>query len=214
LRRPYTMAEVVERVDAGVPWDIALPEFLDTFYFALRGWPGPDPQVCLDAEPAAVDDPVWHAQLGAIGEHLALRWHQATPAWTRDPSRFLKAPYYPSGTESYKGWYFVQSPTAFRRRMIFTEAEPLRRARLPHPSFYARDLARGYQWTAGARRAVFGSAADICEGGVDAVEGLFHERAGRREVDAQAVVTARAELAARADEQAGTLGNTGRDILR
>lgn len=151
------MAEVVERTSAGVPWDTALPEFLDTFYFALRGWPGPCPQSCLDAEPPEVQDRIWHAQLGAIGEHLALRWHLTVPSWCHDGSRFLKDPFFPSGTQSYKGWYFIQSPTAFRRRMIFTEAEPLRRARMPVAAFYARDVARGFRWTDGAVRAVFGT---------------------------------------------------------
>lgn len=150
------MADVVERTNAGVPWDIALPEFLDTLYFALRGWPGPKPQVCLDAEPATLADVAWQAQLGAIGEHLALRWHLSVPPWTNQPSRFLDAPFFPSGTETYKGWYLVQSPTAFRRRMIFTEAEPLRRARMPHAAFHARDVARGYRWANGTYRAVFG----------------------------------------------------------
>ncbi len=159
MQRPVTMADVIERTKAGVPWDIALPEFLDTFYFALRGWPGPAPQSCLDPEPPPIDDRTWHAQLGAIGEHLALRWHLTTPRWTGQASRFLTEPYFPSGTENYKGWYFVQSPTAFRRRMIFTEAEPLRRARFPHAAFYARDAARGYCWHEGAVRVVFGASA-------------------------------------------------------
>ncbi len=154
------MADVVERTHAGVPWDIALPEFLDTFYFALRGWPGPSPQSCLEIEPPQIDDRIWNAQLGAIGEHLALRWHLSTPPWTRHPSRFLSEPYFPSGTENYKGWYFVQSPTAFRRRMIFTEAEPLRRARMPHPAFHSRDAARGYRWHDGAVRAIMGCDAE------------------------------------------------------
>jgi hypothetical protein len=155
-QRPHTLAEVVSRVEAGVAWDIALPEFLDTFYFALRGYPGPGPQSCLHAEPAAVADPVWQAQLGAIGEHLAERWFLTKPRWANHQSRFLAIPHFPSGTERYKGWYFVQSPIAFRRRMIFTEAEPLRRARFPRAEFYERDLARGYAWTAGAFQAVFG----------------------------------------------------------
>jgi hypothetical protein len=157
-QRPHTLAEVVSRIEAGITWEIALPEFLDTFYFALRGYPGPGPQSCLDSEPAAVTDPFWQAQIGAIGEHLAERWFLTKPRWTNHKSRFLAAPHFPHGTERYKGWYFVQSPIAFRRRMIFTEAEPLRRARFPRAEFYERDLARGYIWTAGAVRAVFGEA--------------------------------------------------------
>ncbi len=157
-QRPHTLAEVVRRAETGMDWDMALAEFLDTFYFALRGYPGPDPQSCLDAEPAVVGDPVWQAQLGAIGEHLAARWYLVGPRWTHAPSRFLNVPHYPSGTERYKGWYFVQSPTAFRRRMIFTEAEPLRRARFPCAAFFERDRRRGYQWTDGTVKSVFAGA--------------------------------------------------------
>ncbi len=34
------------------------------------------------------------------------------------------------GEERMKGFLLAESPSAFRRRMIFTEAEPLRRARM------------------------------------------------------------------------------------
>jgi hypothetical protein len=53
------------------------------------------------------------------------------PAWTGDPSRFLKRPFFNTPFEDLKALYLAQSPTAYRRRMIFTEAEPLRRARMP-----------------------------------------------------------------------------------
>jgi hypothetical protein len=152
------LAEVAAEVTAGGDWSIALPEYLDTFYYALRGFAGPSPQSCLDAEPAPLDDPIRHVMLGAIAEYLAERWYLSAPHWTRDPSRFLKAPHFTAPTEKYKGWYFVQSPVAFRRRMIFTESEPLRRARLPRAEFYPRDLARGYTWSPSALRAVFSDA--------------------------------------------------------
>jgi hypothetical protein len=148
------LAEVVNQVEVGIAWSIALPEFLDTFYLALRGYPGPTPQGCLDPEPGVLSDPEQHAMLGAIAEYLAERWHQTPPAWCRDPSRFLKHPFFTAPTERYKGWYFVQSPAAFRRRMIFTEPEPLRRARLPRVEFHPRDVARGYTWTTGAVKSV------------------------------------------------------------
>jgi hypothetical protein len=35
------------------------------------------------------------------------------------------------GSERMKGILLVESPSAFRRRFIFTEAEPLRRATMP-----------------------------------------------------------------------------------
>ena len=150
------MAEVATSLEAGDDWSIALPEFLDTFYFALRGYPYPTPQDCLDPEPTALEDPVQHAMLGAVAEHLAQRWHQTVPRWVHQPSRFLKTPIYPGDSQEYRGYYFNQTPVAFRRRMIFTEAEPLRRARFPRAEFYPRDTARGYRWTSGAHLGVFG----------------------------------------------------------
>jgi hypothetical protein len=63
---------------------------------------------------------------------LARRWNlAAVPAWTDDPSRFLHETHFTTPIESLKAMLLAQSPLAFRRRMIFTEAEPLRRARMP-----------------------------------------------------------------------------------
>lgn len=67
----------------------------------------------------------------AIGEHLARRWNLAIPPWTDDPSHFLHRPYFTTTIEGLKAVLLAESPIAFRRRLIFTEAEPLRRARMP-----------------------------------------------------------------------------------
>ena len=69
--------------------------------------------------------------LGAVGEHLARRWNLAVPAWTNDPRRFLHEPHFTTPIENLKAMLLAQSPQAFRRRLIFTEAEPLRRVRMP-----------------------------------------------------------------------------------
>ncbi len=82
-------------------------------------------------EPAALDDAREHALLGAAGEHLARRRKLSIPEWTNDPSRFLKRPYFTSPVEGFKAMLIAESPLAFRRRLIFTEAEPFRRARMP-----------------------------------------------------------------------------------
>jgi hypothetical protein len=68
---------------------------------------------------------------GAAGEHLARRWGLVIPPWTDDPSRFLKRPHFTTPLEDLKALLIVESPIAFRRRLIFTEAEPFRRARMP-----------------------------------------------------------------------------------
>jgi len=53
------------------------------------------------------------------------------PAWADDSRRFLERPHFPDYMELAKPVFLRDSPIAFRRRLIFTEAEPLRRARLP-----------------------------------------------------------------------------------
>ena len=105
---------------------LALSEFLDEFY----GNPERRRTMIAD-EPARLADAREHAVLGAVGEHLARRWNLAVPAWTDDASRFLHEPYFTTPIQDLKAMLLAQSPQAFRRRMIFTEAVPLRRARMP-----------------------------------------------------------------------------------
>jgi hypothetical protein len=72
-----------------------------------------------------------NALLGAVGEHLMNRWNLGEPpAWSSGPERFLDRPWF-MGPERMKGFLLAESPLAFRRRFIFTEAEPLRRASMP-----------------------------------------------------------------------------------
>ena len=71
------------------------------------------------------------ALIGAIGEHLCRRWGLGEPpSWTNDPERFLARPWF-MGPERMKAFLLAESPSAFRRRFIFTEAEPLRRVGMP-----------------------------------------------------------------------------------
>lgn len=127
MNRPDTLAEVARRVSCGADFDPTLSEFLDEFYM------NPERRAAMIAdEPLRLADPREHAMLGAIGEHLARRWKlAAVPAWTDHPSRFLHEPYFTTPIENLKAMLLAQSPLAFRRRMIFTEAEPLCRARMP-----------------------------------------------------------------------------------
>ena len=129
MNRPRTLAEVARRSNAGEQeFSAAMREFLDEFYCALLVGTAAD---LIAAEPESVGDPQQHAFLGAVGEHLARRWSLPIPPWTEDRSRFLKRPYFTTPLEGLKALLLVESPLAFRRRLIFTEAEPLRRARMP-----------------------------------------------------------------------------------
>ena len=127
MSRPATLAEVARRASAGESlFDVALRELLDHFYLHPEAR-----QAAIDGEPELLADPRHNATLGAVGEHLARRWGLRIPTWTEQPSRFLDRPYFPTPIEDLKAMLLVQSPLAFRRRMIFVEAEPLRRATLP-----------------------------------------------------------------------------------
>ena len=131
MPRPRTLAEVARRRNAGEDFSFLLREFLDEFYGEVqRGVAA----ACIADEPPWVSDLKEHASLGAIGEHLARRWTLPIPAWTDDPSRFLRRPYFTTTIEGLKALLIAESPIAFRRRLIFTEAEPLRRARMPKGS--------------------------------------------------------------------------------
>jgi hypothetical protein len=129
MRRPNTLAEVAAKVNAGATFGPTLSEFLDEFY----GHPERRQAMIAD-EPAPLADNREHAMLGAVGEHLARRWGLAVPAWTNGTMRFLHEPYFTIPIENLKAMLLAQSPQAFRRRMIFIEAEPLRRARMPRAS--------------------------------------------------------------------------------
>jgi len=129
MNRPATLAEVAQRLkaDSGA-WDVALAGFLDEFYT------NPDRrQGMIDDAPELLGDGVVDATLGGIGEHLARRWGLRIPEWTNEDARFLRRPHFPTPLEGLKPLLIAQSPLAFRRRMIFTEAEPLARARMPRP---------------------------------------------------------------------------------
>jgi hypothetical protein len=126
--RPNTLAEVAKRRKSGEDFGMLLSEFLDTFYGALASGRA---QELIAEEPQPLDDAKEHALLGAAGEHLARRWKLTIPPWTDDSSRFLRQPYFTTPIEGLKALLIAQSPLAFRRRLIFTEAEPFRRARMP-----------------------------------------------------------------------------------
>lgn len=100
-------------------------EFLDEFYAhpELRS-------VALVDEPKRIGL-VEDAWVAAVAEHLARLWGLEVPAWTEAPCRFLERPHFAGGLEALKASLLAESPLAFRRRQIFVEAEPLRRARQP-----------------------------------------------------------------------------------
>jgi hypothetical protein len=122
------LAEVARRRNAGEDLSAALREFLDDFYACLASG---EASARITAAPEPLLDAREHALMGAVGEHLARRWGLPIPGWTDEAARFLKRPYFTTSAEGLKALLLAESPIAFRRRLIFTEAEPLRRARMP-----------------------------------------------------------------------------------
>jgi hypothetical protein len=137
-QRPQTIADVAD-IGRKNPsnFAMALDEFVDEFYLDH-----PDKmaqQRRLDVIPAEVCDPLMDAWIGAVGEHLAQRWGLHVPNWTRRNFHFaLKEPYFLPASLALRGVVIVESPPAFRSRLIFTRAEPLARARFPTDALRAK----------------------------------------------------------------------------
>ena len=51
------------------------------------------------------------------------------PDWVEKPDRFLNEPFFAGGLDSLKATLLVESPLAFRRRLIFISANALSRPR-------------------------------------------------------------------------------------
>src|SRR5260370_4489462 len=112
--------------------DAFLREFLDAFYVEEDSGRR---AAMLEDEPQITEDDGADAYYAAVAEHLALTYRLPVPPWTAGAARFLKRPFFPSGLESLKATLLVESPTAFRRRMIFVDANPLYRPRRDKPHF-------------------------------------------------------------------------------
>lgn len=129
-RRPRTLREAASWGAALGRRDAMLREFLDEFYQAP---PGSRPAMLSEEPPLLADDDRANAYYAAVAEHLALSGGWKVPAWALQQSRFLRKPYFPAGLESLKAALLVESPVAFRRRMIFVDADPLYRPRRSSP---------------------------------------------------------------------------------
>ena len=123
-RRPRTLHEVATRVARGEQdFDPALREFLDTFYAK----PATRAEAIRDHPPAL--DELRDAYIAAVAEHLARSYDIPVPDWAETQGMDLKQPFFAGGLESLKAILTVESPTAFRRRMLFVSKDALSR---PH----------------------------------------------------------------------------------
>jgi hypothetical protein len=127
--RPNTLAEAVERVQAGSPRDIVLAEFVDTFDLAKTDR---ERYASIEREPNLTGDARLDALVGAIAEYLAKQRRLGrVPPWVCDPARRLDEPWFTTASPSaaMREYLTFSSPAEFASRNIFTEETPLRRAR-------------------------------------------------------------------------------------
>lgn len=131
-RRPKSLLEVVRIVNSGEDkFSFALSEFIDETKKM-----GPSVlAAALKDDPGFVDEKNpgyahWqNAYLGATAEHLCRAVKIQIPEWTEKRARFLTRAWFDNGgLSSLNAMMLAESPLSFRRRMIFTEAKPLRRA--------------------------------------------------------------------------------------
>ena len=126
--RPNTLAEATTRIEHGEPLEKALSEFLDTFYAAPDT--GSRIEMLCD-EPASLGSRQ-DALLGAVAEYLAHEYSlPRVPAWAFAPSRYLDHAWHTTPFEdaAMREYLTFSSPAEFASRNIFTEEQPLRRAR-------------------------------------------------------------------------------------
>jgi hypothetical protein len=127
MSRPDTLSAAVDRIRKGVPREIAIPEFLDTFYLAH----GDERAAMMADEPPVTGDARFDALMGAICEYLTKRYElPAMARWVSDPVRFLDEPWFTSQSDDdgLREYLTFSTPAEFLHHNIFTEATPLRRA--------------------------------------------------------------------------------------
>ena len=124
-RKPNSLAEVVRRVKAGEQkFDPSLREFLDSFYANADAR-----QRAIEAQPDSIDA-VHDAYVAAVAEHLARVYGLSIPEWSETHGNGLHEPFFSGGLQSLKGVLTAESPTAFRRRLLFVSKDALSRPRM------------------------------------------------------------------------------------
>ena len=132
--RPNTLAEAVERIQAGSAQDVVLAEFVDAFDLARTDG---DRYALIEREPKLTGDVRLDALVGAIAEYLAKQRRLGrVPHWVSGPARRLTSPWFTTASPSDAMCEYLTfaSPAEFASRNIFTEERPLRRARGPQPN--------------------------------------------------------------------------------
>lgn len=109
--RPQTLNDIASRILGGAMLPFMVKEFMDEW----RKLPSPEK---LEQEPAHINA---HADafLAAMAECLATRMGVAAPEWANHETRFLETPSFWGRSSSMRELMLVETPAAFRRRLIF-----------------------------------------------------------------------------------------------
>ena len=127
-KRPRTLEEVARRVAAGEQnFDPALREFLDVYYAVYYANPG-EREAAIKQQPRPLDA-LRGTWLAAVAEHLARADRLEIPYWAETQGLDLQHPFFAGNPQSTKARLMVESPTAFRRRMLFVSKDALFRPR-------------------------------------------------------------------------------------
>ena len=70
------------------------------------------------------------AYVAAVAEHLARVYGLRIPDWSETHGNELLETFFAGGLQSLKGVLVAESPTAFRRRLLFVSKDALSRPRM------------------------------------------------------------------------------------
>ena len=117
---PQTLSSTVQKIRGGMSFNRAIGQFLDAFY-RHQG----DRQPLIYEAPHRTGDDRQDAYVAAVAEHLARTFDMPVPKWTLHQSRYLNRPWF------LEHGNMAETPVSFRRRMIYTNTDPLWRKTRP-----------------------------------------------------------------------------------
>lgn len=121
-QRPASLADLAERVNSGnQAFGLGIREFLDTFYSKEF-----NKFETIQEKPILLGD-YRDLYLAATAEQLARGYRIEIPDWSNNHGKSLLFPYFPGKTQAMKSFLLVESPTAFRRRLLFVSKNALDR---------------------------------------------------------------------------------------
>ncbi|HEX9694951.1 MAG TPA: hypothetical protein VGB64_01395 [Actinomycetota bacterium] len=118
-----TLAGIPEKLRGGIPFTVAVKDFLDEFSFR----PHEIRQGAIDERPDLIGVVHQDAFLGAVAEHLAGVHALTCPAWAAEPQRFSERFWFSSDVKGFRALLIATSPAAFRRRGLFVSPRALSR---------------------------------------------------------------------------------------